>query len=412
MIKPHQLLIYASYALLWWSMANDVTAQSLAQTEKQFSLRRAEVPIEGDYLDAVFYADSATQELRPKIIIRKEGVDFMTREGSLRNRVVTKNGYFSPRSANGKYIVLFERGLQLYNDAGELMWQKFLEESDEDGAGQEFMVSSLGILCNLNRDDGTVSFYDQRGAIIANHVVTTDLARTLIGKYSNDGRYFVATAPGRRIAQNYQLILFDSVGRPIWTRELEKKWILDIVFSTRAGLLAVKYRDFVTRATNAAIFSFQGELLTTLTDDMIGDAVFTKDDRWLAVNVLSKSNPQTSKLLLYEVPAGRKVFEVQFSKRIYDLKLDADGIHLYALLGVRTVVPQKLTESQAGKLSPRRSFITQHALATINLKGELLGMNDLSSFELYEGSLCFCPASASNLVCIQAGEKRFYYSLE
>ncbi|NUO82978.1 hypothetical protein HUU05_23140 [candidate division KSB1 bacterium] len=289
------------------------------------------------------------------------------------------------------------------------MWQKFLEDSEEDGAGQEFIVSSQGILCNLNRDDGTVNFFDQRGAAIANYVVSNDLAKTLIGKYSDDGRYFAATAPGRQIARNYQLMLFDSIGQQIWTRELEKKWVLDIVFSPQKRLLAVKYLDFVTRATNAAIFSSRGELLATLTDDMIGDAVFAKDDQLLAVNVLSKSNPQTSKLLLYEVPAGRKVFEVQFSKRIYDLKFGAEGIHIYALLGEKAVVPQNLAESQAGKLVPKRSFITSHALAIINLKGELLGMNDLPSLELYQGILRFYPVSASNLVCIQAGDKFVQY---
>ncbi|NUO82977.1 hypothetical protein HUU05_23135 [candidate division KSB1 bacterium] len=84
MIKPRQLLTYASYALLWCGTVTDISAQNLAQTGNQFTLRTTEVPIEGEYVDAVFYADSVTQELRPKIIIRKESVDFISLSGTLK----------------------------------------------------------------------------------------------------------------------------------------------------------------------------------------------------------------------------------------------------------------------------------------------------------------------------------------
>jgi len=124
MIKTHLFAAYASCALLWCSMATDLAAQGLSQPVQQLTFRKADIPIEGEYIDAVFYTDSLTQELRPKIVIRKESIDFMTRAGALQHRVVTRTGRYATIAVKGKFIGFYHpRRFVVYKDTGELLWQ-------------------------------------------------------------------------------------------------------------------------------------------------------------------------------------------------------------------------------------------------------------------------------------------------
>ncbi|MCK6562183.1 hypothetical protein HUU39_25250 [candidate division KSB1 bacterium] len=229
MIKTHLFAAYASCTLLWCSLAIELAAQGLSQSVQQLTFRKVDIPIEGEYIDAVFYTDSLTQELRPKIVIREESVDFVSREGSLKNRVITPNGRFATIAGSGKYIGFYKDGFQIYRDDGELLWRDAPYGDSEDGPGRRYTISSQGIVCNVLKEEGKIIFHDHNGNIAAAHPITGGMSRTLNGEWSADGQFFLVSATMTGMYRDNRLFLFDVRGTKLWEKRTDNRWVVEII---------------------------------------------------------------------------------------------------------------------------------------------------------------------------------------
>jgi len=330
MIKLHQLLTYAGCALLWCSTANDIAAQSLTQTEKQFTLRKADVPIEGEYIDAVFYADPVTQELRPKIVIRNESVDFITREGSLRNRVVERVGETAKIAANGEFIGFYHPDrFCVYKDTGDLLWQDAPpEEGSEDVPERRYRLSSQGIVCNVLRHKGKIIFHDQQGAVMAEHSITNGMSRTLNGEWSPDGQYFLASA-GMRITQ---LHLFDARGAKQWDKRLEQKYVVDVEFSPKSKWIFLGYHDFSDRTSGNAILTLlDGSIVHDLIHADLLFPSFSVDEKYVFAKGRYLKDRPGQQFVLFDIQAGAKLFEIFLPKYIIDFIIFSEAGTIYVL---------------------------------------------------------------------------------
>lgn len=394
MIKSRRLLIYASCALLWCSTANDLAAQNLTQTEKQFTLSKTDVPIEGEYIDAVFHADSSTQELRPKIIIRNESVDFMTREGALQHRVVTRAGRYAMIAVNGKFIGFYHPDrFVVYKDTGELLWQDAPpEEGSEDVPERGYRISSQGNVCILLRHNGKIVFHDQHGAVLAEYVIADGMSQTLDGEWSSDGQYFLAYA-GMRITQ---LHLFDARGAKLWDKRLEQKWVLEVSFSPKSQWLFVHYRDFSDRINRSMILSTNNaEVLADNLD--FWSPKFTSDDKHLVAIA-------TPRLVFFDLTSARKLFEVDLVKRIR-------GVHLPENEKIIYVLHYKKISSK--KTSPSEFASFDIEVSALNFDGTVLNKQALGQIKAEEPrSLKIHAASTSRELYVSTDRGLIHFNVE
>ncbi|NUM66931.1 hypothetical protein HUU39_16970 [candidate division KSB1 bacterium] len=377
MIKPHLFLANAICVLLWCSLAIELAAQGLSQPVQQLTFQKADIPIEGEYIDAVFYADSLSQELRPKIIIRKESVDFMTREGLLKHRVVTPNGRFARIATNGRFIGFNHSGFEIYSDSGIFLWQD-AEWEDIEGPGRLYTISSKGIVCNVNNDAGKVVFHDLHGTVTAEHAITDGMSRTLSGEWSPDGQYFLAYH-GMRITQ---LHLFDARGAKLWNRSLEQKYVVEVEFSPQSKWIFLGYHDLSNRTSGNAI-------LTTLNGSIVHDwshvgllppfvhgwshaallsPFFSVDERYvLAQGTYQKERPG-QQLVLFDIQTGAKQFEILWPKYIIDYSVFSDAGTIYIL-----------QDSEAIKLDMSGAMVGKIDFGHLGLSRDRLRIDDGST---------------------------------
>ncbi|MCK6558211.1 hypothetical protein L6R21_03350 [bacterium] len=334
MIKNHLFAAYASCTLLWCSMATDLAAQELSQTGKQLTFRKAEIPIEGEYIDAVFYTDSLSQELRPKIIIRKESVDFMTRAGALQHRVVTRTGRYATIAVNGKFIGFYHpRRFVVYKDTGELLWQDAPpEEGSEDVPERGYRISSQGNVCILLRRKGSIIFHNQHGAVLAEHAITDGMSRTLEGEWSSDGQYFVVSATITGMYRDNRLFLFDARGAKLWEKSMDNRWAVEREFSPQLRWLLLMYWDFDVRKSGIAILAVQdGSIAHDLSQiDLFNPAISSDGKYFLARGSYVKGQPG-QKAALFDIQTGIKRFEIFLPKRILDYVIFSDERVIYVL---------------------------------------------------------------------------------
>lgn len=347
--------------MLWCSLAIELAAQDSAQSGKQLAFRKVDVPIEGEYIDAVFYSDSLSQALRPKIIIREESVDFMTREGALQHRVITRTGRYAMMAANGKFIGFYNLDrFIVYKDTGELLWQDTPpEEGSEDVPERGYRISSQGNVCTLLRHKGSIIFHSQHGAVLAEYAITDGMSRTLEGEWSPDGQYFLAYH-GMRITQ---LHLFDARGAKLWNRSLEQKYVVEVEFSPQSKWIFLGYHDLSNRTSGNAI-------LTTLNGSIVHDwshvgllppfvhgwshaallsPFFSVDERYaLAQGNYQKERPD-QQLVLFDIQTGAKQFEILWPKHIIDYTVFSNAGTIY-ILQDSEVIKLDMSGAMVGKI--------------------------------------------------------------
>lgn len=367
MIKSHLFAAYASCTLLWCSMATDLAAQELSQAGKQLAFRKADIPIEGEYIDAVFYTDSPAQELQPKIIIRKESVDFMTREGLLRHRVIAQVGESAKIAAHGRYIGFYHKGrFSVYKDSGELLWQDAPPyDGDEDVPERRYRISSQGIVCTVLRDKGKVIFHNQQGTIMAEHGVTNSMSRTLNGEWSPDGQYFLASA-GMMITQ---LHLFDARGAKLWDKSLEQKYVVEVEFSPQSKWIFLGYHDFSDRTSgNAILTTLDGSIVHDWSHAALLSPFFSVDERYvLAKGSYQKERPG-QQLVLFDIQTGAKQFEIFLPKYIIDYTVFSDAGTIYVL-----------QDSEAIKLDMSGAMVGKIDFGHLGLSRDQLRIDDEST---------------------------------
>ncbi|MDL1875059.1 hypothetical protein FBQ85_07785 [Cytophagia bacterium CHB2] len=331
MIKTHLFAAYASCALLWCSMATDLAAQDLSQTGKQLAFRKANIPIEGEYIDAVFYTDSSAQELRPKIIIRKESVDFMTRAGAIRHRVITHSGPTATITCNGQFICFYKEGFCFYKDTGDLLWQDAPEE-DEDGPGRLYKISSLGLVCNVLKQNGKIIFHSQQGTVMAVHAITDGMSRTLDGEWSPDGQYFLASASITSMLHDNRIFLFDAQGAKLWEKRLDEKWAVEIEFSPKSKWIFLRYRDFNDRTFGNTLLATQdGAAVHDLIQNDLLFPTFSTDERYFLARGRHRREGPGQKLVLFDIETGTALFEIFLAKPIIDYVVFPDEVVIYVL---------------------------------------------------------------------------------
>lgn len=382
MIKLNCFLFCAS-SLLCCNLVIDAAAQDSTQTGKQLTFRKAEIPIDGEYIDAIFYADSLTQELRPKIIIKKESVDFMTREGLLKHRVVTPNGRFATVAKNGAYIGFYLKGgYTFYNANGALLWQD-AEWEDTEGPGRLYKISSLGIVCNINSDVGRIIFHDLQGAVLADHSITNGMSRTLIGEWSQDGHRFLASGPAADSPGHYQLHLFESKGTKIWAKKIGRKWSLAITFSPQAQWVCVYYHDWDSGNSQNMIISTQNA--EVLIDSLnFNNPQFTPDEQRLVAISFTR-------LVFFDLASGRKFAETDLVKRIRGVHVSTTEKTIYAMHhGEGSPI-----KPASRKAAPNESLPIDVEMWVLNLDGKVLRQFILHHVTDKPGSMRIHPASTS-----------------
>ncbi|RIK58540.1 hypothetical protein DCC62_29360 [candidate division KSB1 bacterium] len=382
MIKFNCFLFFVS-SLLCCNLAIDVAAQDSMQTGKQLKFRKADIPIEGEYISAVFHIDSLTQELRPKIIVRKESVDFMTGEGVLKHCVVTPNGRFATVAKNGAYIGFYLKGgYHFYGSCGEFLWQD-AEWEDTEGPGRLYKISSLGIVCNINSDVGRIIFHDLQGAVLAEHDITNGMSRTLIGEWSQDGHRFLASGPAADSPGDYQLHLLEARGTKLWVKKIGRKWPLAITFSPHAQWVCVYYHDWDSGNSQNMIISTQNA--EVLIDSLnFNNPQFTPDEQRLVAISFTR-------LVFFDLTSGRKVAETDLVKRIRGFHVSVDEKTIYAMHHGE-VSPQ---EPASRKAASNESLPIDVEMWALNLDGKVLSQFMLHHVTDKPGSMRIHPASTS-----------------
>ncbi|MCG3157446.1 MAG: hypothetical protein DKINENOH_04080 [bacterium] len=385
MIKTHLFAAYASCTLLWCSLAIELAAQGLSQSVQQLTFRKVDIPIEGEYIDAVFYTDSLSQELRPKIIIRKESVDFMTREGLLRHRVIAQVGESAKIAAHGRYIGFYHEGrFSVYKDSGESLWQDTPpNEGDEDVPERRYRISSQGIVCTVLRDKGKVIFHNQQGTIIAEHGVTNSMSRTLDGDWSPDGEYFLVSATMTGMYRDNRLFLFDARGTKLWEIRTDNRWAVDVEFSSKSSWASLTYRDLSARTFGIAIISTRdGSIARELSHSNLLYPFISSDERYLLAKDRYLKERSGQRLVLFDIQAGAQLFEIFLSKPIVDYVVFPDDQAIFAL--------------------------HQSEIVKLDMTGAVVGSYDLGELDTSQNTLQLQGESTADRVLIRS-QKSFLY---
>jgi outer membrane protein assembly factor BamB len=382
MIKPHPFLACASCSLLWCILSIDVAAQELPQTGKHLAFRKADIPIEGEYIDAAFYVNSLTQELRPKIVTRKESVDFMTRDGAIRHRVITHSGLTATITSNGQFIGFYKDGFRLYKDTGELLWQDTPDE-DYDGPERLYRISSQGVVCNLFREKGKAIFHNQYGVVTAAHAITNGMSRTLNGEWSPDGQFFLVSATMTGMYRDNRLFLFDARGTKLWEKRTDNRWAVEVEFSPKSRWIFLIYRDFSARALGIAILTTQeGSIVHELSHADLRFPCISTNERHFLVRARYLKERPGQKLVLFDIETGTKLFEIFLPKPILDYVIFSDEEVIYVL--------------------------HQSELVKLDMTGAVVGSYDFGKLEASQNTLRFEGGSTADRALLRS-PKSFLY---
>jgi len=430
--------------ILCGSLAFNAFPQNSGQQEGKLKLRKLAETIDENLKDIAIYVEPLDQGLlRPKILVKKKAIEFLTQEGTIKNRIDFAHEFYTTFSANEKYVAAIqttkvpkdkgENGVgefQLFTDDGALLWQESYSVG-WDISGPMYRISSNGIVCKTTRSMGTISFHDQQGTKIAEHVLWPDFLRSgLQGEWSQDGRYYAVVSPhlreriGNELRHADKLALFDATGFKLWEQVLQDKSANSVFLSAQSKWVVVSYQDMLSRNYGALIYStFNGTPITTITLNQFGltHTIFTQDDEKLLIKAGSHQNPR---LMLYETISGKNIFELNRPQPILDLRLLTKHALIYVLTE-ESIFPQNIERRprtaniQESKKDRRPSLerstprprLTNIQLMVLSLNGTILGTTELIGIEASPNMLMVSSASTPKKLIIKADNRMILYEL-
>lgn len=429
MIKSHLFAAYASFTLLWCSMATELAAQDSTQTGKQLILRKAEIPIEGEYIDAVFYPSQSAMELRPKVIIRKHAVEFLSQSGDIRRRFEStarsENGLYARVSANGEFLAVqeqiipaSERGqigeaqFALFSSDGVLLWQEAFETNWDDPPPQYF-ISSTGIVCKLTWFEGAIAFYSPQKQELAKHLILPNASKGIYCTWSPDGRFFAVTSrdPGVRDTYQSQVLMFDQYGNKLWASILANMESSNPVFSSQAQWVWLRTRKVLPTGYSWGIIyeTISGKEIATLGDDGLIDVTFSHDENLMLGHL---NREYTSYIALYELPSGRRLFQKKAGVRLRDFKFLSDSNSIYLIVDNTPRGPRKHPVVRNQNAPPMLPGSRPFKLIVLDSNGDIKGEADLQFLQGIPRGSAIHPASTATVLRIRTGSTIANLTLE
>lgn len=302
----------------------------------------------------------------------------MTREGAIKQRIITHSGPTATITSNGQFIGFYKDGFRLYKDTGELLWQDTPDE-DYDGPERRYRISSQGVVCNLFREKGKAIFHNQYGVVTAAHAITDGMSRTLNGEWSPDGQYFLVSATMTGMYRDNRLFLFDAQGTKLWEKNTDKRWAVEIEFSPKSNWIFLIYRDLNARAFGIAIITTQdGSIAHDLShSNLLYPSISTDEKHFLAKGRNPKERPG-ERFALFEIQTGIKLFENFSPKPIIDYVIFPDEEVVYVL--------------------------HQSEMVKLDMAGAVIGSYDFGKLEASQNTLRLEGGSTADRVLIRSYE--------
>lgn len=429
MIKTHHFAAYASCTLLWCSMATELTAQDLSQTGKQFTFRKADIPIDGECIDVVFYPSQSALELRPKVIIRKYAVEFLSQSGDIRSRfestAKSENGFYTRVSANGEFLAVQEQIIPayereqigeaqfiLFSSDGALLWQETFETNWDDPPPQYF-ISSTGIVCKLTWFEGAITFYSPQKQELAKHIILPNASKGIYCTWSPDGRFFAVTSRDPVVRDTYQsqVLMFDQHGNKLWASILANTESSTPVFSSQAQWIWFRTHKKTPPGPFRGIIyeTLSGKEIATLEDDGLIDVTFSHDENLMLGHL---NREYTSYIALYELPSGRRLFQKKAGTRLRDFKFLSDSNSIYLIVDNTPRGPRKPPVVRNQNVPPKLPGSRPFKLIILDSSGDIKGDADLQFLQGISKGSAIHPASTATVLRIRTGSTIANLTLE
>ncbi|MCL4707589.1 hypothetical protein KJ068_20735 [bacterium] len=429
MIKPHLFLANAICALLWCSMAPGLAAQDSTQTGKQLTVRKMDIPIEGECIDVVFYPSQSAMELRPKVIIRKHAVEFLSQSGDIRSRfestAKSENGLYTRVSANGEFLAVqeqivpaYERGqigeaqFILFSSDGVLLWQETFETNWDDPPPQYF-ISSTGIVCKLTWFEGAITFYSPQKMELAKHAILPNASKGIYCTWSPDGRFFAVTSRDPVVRDTYQsqVLMFDQHGNKLWASTLANMESSNPIFSSQAQWIWFRTHKKVPPGYSRGIIyeTLSGKKIATVEDDGLIDVTFSHDENLMLGHL---NREYTSYIALYELPSGRRLFQKKAGKRLIDFKFFSDSNLVYLIVDNTPRGPRKPPVARNQNAPPKLPSSRPFKLIILDSSGGIKGEADLQFLQGIPKGSAVHPASTATVLRIRTGSTIANLTLE